>query len=167
MGTSFLSQTVSRTTAGASVVFFFSSRRRHTRLQGDWSSDVCSSDLARHAGREPGQDGPLRAQLHGGCGQRQRRLRGLCACREERQLPRRQQARLVVRQAARSVFPLSASRSPVFPCKSFIPSPTCAPSCRARAAPPSCPPWAICTTATCPWCAPRASTATLPWPASS
>src|ERR1039457_4667359 len=26
---------------------FFSSRRRHTRLQGDWSSDVCSSDLCR------------------------------------------------------------------------------------------------------------------------
>src|SRR6266566_7120327 len=26
--------------------FFFSSRRRHTRLQGDWSSDVCSSDLS-------------------------------------------------------------------------------------------------------------------------
>src|SRR5256885_12206689 len=30
------------------VFFFFSSRRRHTRLQGDWSSDVCSSDLARN-----------------------------------------------------------------------------------------------------------------------
>src|SRR5256885_5831924 len=32
---------------GANAViglFFFSSRRRHTRLQGDWSSDVCSSD---------------------------------------------------------------------------------------------------------------------------
>src|SRR5258706_9499567 len=29
-----------------SVVFFFSSRRRHTRLVSDWSSDVCSSDLA-------------------------------------------------------------------------------------------------------------------------
>src|SRR5256885_14502923 len=28
---------------------FFSSRRRHTRLQGDWSSDVCSSDLFRSA----------------------------------------------------------------------------------------------------------------------
>src|SRR5256885_11264977 len=28
-----------------SCMFFFSSRRRHTRLQGDWSSDVCSSDL--------------------------------------------------------------------------------------------------------------------------
>src|SRR5256885_5233651 len=27
------------------MLFFFSSRRRHTRLQGDWSSDVCSSDL--------------------------------------------------------------------------------------------------------------------------
>src|SRR3989454_9472305 len=30
--------------------FFFSSRRRHTRLQGDWSSDVCSSDLQRNGG---------------------------------------------------------------------------------------------------------------------
>src|SRR5688500_20136632 len=29
----------------ALTLFFFSSRRRHTRLQGDWSSDVCSSDL--------------------------------------------------------------------------------------------------------------------------
>src|SRR5256885_3727848 len=30
------------------MFFFFSSRRRHTRLQGDWSSDVCSSDLWRY-----------------------------------------------------------------------------------------------------------------------
>src|SRR5260221_11232479 len=29
--------------------FFFSSRRRHTRSLCDWSSDVCSSDLARGA----------------------------------------------------------------------------------------------------------------------
>src|SRR5438477_5393664 len=29
-------------------LFFFSSRRRHTRLTCDWSSDVCSSDLQRH-----------------------------------------------------------------------------------------------------------------------
>src|SRR5438046_9939194 len=28
------------------MIFFFSSRRRHTRLVSDWSSDVCSSDLA-------------------------------------------------------------------------------------------------------------------------
>src|SRR5262249_56786597 len=27
-------------------VYFFSSRRRHTRLGSDWSSDVCSSDLS-------------------------------------------------------------------------------------------------------------------------
>src|SRR2546427_12118886 len=27
------------------MVFFFSSRRRHTRFDCDWSSDVCSSDL--------------------------------------------------------------------------------------------------------------------------
>src|SRR2546430_10791696 len=28
-----------------SIYFFFSSRRRHTRFDCDWSSDVCSSDL--------------------------------------------------------------------------------------------------------------------------
>src|SRR5256886_4445593 len=28
------------------VFFFFSSRRRHTRFDCDWSSDVCSSDLS-------------------------------------------------------------------------------------------------------------------------
>src|SRR5216683_3926900 len=32
----------------ADVFFFFSSRRRHTRSDRDWSSDVCSSDLALH-----------------------------------------------------------------------------------------------------------------------
>src|SRR2546430_13225049 len=33
-------------TMGVLCVFFFSSRRRHTRFDCDWSSDVCSSDLA-------------------------------------------------------------------------------------------------------------------------
>src|SRR5262249_57271146 len=28
------------------LFFFFASRRRHTRLVSDWSSDVCSSDLS-------------------------------------------------------------------------------------------------------------------------
>src|SRR6266480_3163913 len=43
--------------AAALAAFFFSSRRRHTRLTCDWSSDVCSSDLAmaRGAGRLHGQ----------------------------------------------------------------------------------------------------------------
>src|SRR5690606_41153765 len=33
--------------ASCSRVFFFSSRRRHTRFSRDWSSDVCSSDLPK------------------------------------------------------------------------------------------------------------------------
>src|SRR5260370_30581184 len=37
------------------VFFFFSSRRRHTRFKCDWSSDVCSSDLAS---RPPDPCGP-------------------------------------------------------------------------------------------------------------
>src|SRR3989440_3622467 len=36
----------SRTWISCSIIFFFfSSRRRHTRSDRDWSSDVCSSDL--------------------------------------------------------------------------------------------------------------------------
>src|SRR2546426_2960679 len=47
-----------------SFFFFFSSRRRHTRLQGDWSSDVCSSDLLRACG-PPFRCGPhARRQRH-------------------------------------------------------------------------------------------------------
>src|ERR1022692_763008 len=42
-------------------IFFFSSRRRHTRLQGDWSSDVCR--LSRPAGR-----GGIDDRLHTGGG---------------------------------------------------------------------------------------------------
>src|SRR5713226_6531440 len=43
------------------LYFFFSSRRRHTRWTGDWSSDVCSSDLEmlrapRFWGDRPGFD---------------------------------------------------------------------------------------------------------------
>src|SRR5262249_58971827 len=38
-------------TVCVSTVFFFSSRRRHTRLVSDWSSDVCSSDLHDRRGQ--------------------------------------------------------------------------------------------------------------------
>src|SRR2546429_5257222 len=34
------------------ILFFFSSRRRHTRCSRDWSSDVCSSDLIDIRDRE-------------------------------------------------------------------------------------------------------------------
>src|SRR2546426_2407078 len=43
--------------------FFFSSRRRHTRLQGDWSSDVCSSDLFAVCGMMPGKGEGGRGRL--------------------------------------------------------------------------------------------------------
>src|SRR5262249_60028997 len=50
--------------------FFFSSRRRHTRLVSDWSSDVCSSDLWTGL-RQKGDRGPpsnrdARPRLAGG-----------------------------------------------------------------------------------------------------
>src|SRR5688500_9168673 len=43
------------------VLVFFSSGRRHTRLQGDWSSDVCSSDLSGHRPRSASS--PVRARV--------------------------------------------------------------------------------------------------------
>src|SRR5262249_61918626 len=60
--------------------FFFSSRRRHTRLVSDWSSDVCSSDLLcrrhnrhrivcaradddRHVGKRRLLDGPVELEI--------------------------------------------------------------------------------------------------------
>src|SRR5260370_13674066 len=46
-GLALCSVLLSAHTGGAVVVyvFFFTSRRRHTRFKCDWSSDVCSSDL--------------------------------------------------------------------------------------------------------------------------
>src|SRR5207237_1936832 len=35
------------------LLFFFSSRRRHTRFKCDWSSDVCSSDLPSRTRSSP------------------------------------------------------------------------------------------------------------------
>src|SRR5256886_5218163 len=40
-----MSLTQTHTSQVCTVYFFFSSRRRHTRFDCDWSSDVCSSDL--------------------------------------------------------------------------------------------------------------------------
>src|SRR5205085_4569520 len=46
------------------VVFFFSSRRRHTRFDCDWSSDVCSSDLLRRR-QDPGRGAQVFARAEG------------------------------------------------------------------------------------------------------
>src|SRR6266487_5156961 len=48
---------------GFVVCFFFSSRRRHTRWTGDWSSDVCSSDLA--VGAQDADLAPIEPHLSG------------------------------------------------------------------------------------------------------
>src|SRR6266511_5499868 len=58
---------------------FFSGRRRHTSFSRDWSSDVCSSDLAgagwsRRAARSAGPI-PVRPRRRGGCGPPSRRYR--------------------------------------------------------------------------------------------
>src|SRR5688500_19897364 len=62
------------------TVFFFSSRRRHTRLQGDWSSDVCSSDL--------GDDELAVRELDGHAVMRRRRLVDLALGQPARQVLR-------------------------------------------------------------------------------
>src|SRR2546428_613332 len=55
-------------------LFFFSSRRRHTRSDRDWSSDVCSSDLGAlfsltGAGfSDPNHDGPWTVTIEWGDG---------------------------------------------------------------------------------------------------
>src|SRR2546422_3871534 len=63
--------------------FFFSSRRRHTRCSRDWSSDVCSSDLA-HIGDEAlralGSEVDTLVEL---LGDRHRLLRGEAELRSE------------------------------------------------------------------------------------
>src|SRR5437016_9566887 len=46
------------------VFFFFSSRRRHTRLVSDWSSDVCSSDLCWSQWQPPRPSTRAKARPH-------------------------------------------------------------------------------------------------------
>src|SRR5207248_6767322 len=43
-------------------IFFFSSRRRHTRSYGDWSSDVCSSDLIRSCAQDASEQTGVRRE---------------------------------------------------------------------------------------------------------
>src|SRR5262249_59412408 len=79
------------------VLFFFSSRRRHTRLVSDWSSDVCSSDLDCRA-VPPGPDGPWRRGPRGGAARGQRRRLLAVARRHPRPAVRRQIGRASCRE---------------------------------------------------------------------
>src|SRR2546430_16911721 len=45
--------------------FFFSSRRRHTRFDCDWSSDVCSSDLVRQGRYSFGRKSAAHSKVRG------------------------------------------------------------------------------------------------------
>src|SRR5262249_59304197 len=78
--------------------FFFSSRRRHTRLVSDWSSDVCSSDLPAtfHPSCAPAQPPPTFSSA-GRATSRRRRRRRLVP------LPPRQCRQLAARSEERRV----------------------------------------------------------------
>src|SRR5439155_12113810 len=57
-----LARTIGDISRASIITFFFSSRRRHTRWPRDWSSDVCSSDLA--AGPSPAPPSPWHPAHH-------------------------------------------------------------------------------------------------------
>src|SRR5205809_7927362 len=67
------------------LLFFFSSRRRHTRCSRDWSSDVCSSDLAVPASQRDGQPASRGRDLAPPVGRpprsEERRVGKECRCR--------------------------------------------------------------------------------------
>src|SRR5207248_6025187 len=98
----------------ADLHFFFSSRRRHTRSYGDWSSDVCSSDLpaacwwrTSRLGTPRGTPPPTRSRCAGTAGTpatppaRSRRapLREQVARSEERRVGKECRARVGACQA--------------------------------------------------------------------
>src|SRR6266480_6567928 len=71
------------------VFFFFSSRRRHTRLTCDWSSDVCSSDLGKWTRvSERGTSGSVqRGPANPARPGREQRYRDHLGCRRSPEVP--------------------------------------------------------------------------------
>src|SRR5207249_8949123 len=85
----------------ASSVFFFSSRRRHTRSKRDWSSDVCSSDLLerkkqRRLVRWHPEANEVRAPAVRGV------VRGVLVQDQDRAIEDPREARVVTRQIGRA-----------------------------------------------------------------
>src|SRR5690606_39872181 len=76
-----------------SLLFFFSSRRRHTRFSRDWSSDVCSSDLNMIKDSQPGiasldgNFGGINQTIAGGYGWSNDKLINLAAWSGEQMFP--------------------------------------------------------------------------------
>src|SRR2546427_780994 len=89
-----------------SVVFFFSSRRRHTRFDCDWSSDVCSSDLLP-VGRTTPLDNPFPSGVVRPTGNSKGALSGvgttISYVDQNRKAPRVQQYSVDVRSEERRV----------------------------------------------------------------
>src|SRR5437867_11046911 len=84
-------------------LFFFSSRRRHTRSYGDWSSDVCSSDLASFKKHRP-EDGVAPKKINATVAKRSEERRVGKECRSGRAadpLKKRDRARHVVLSGCR------------------------------------------------------------------
>src|SRR5437868_15513464 len=90
------------------LLFFFSSRRRHTRSKRDWSSDVCSSDLwsagFQFSGdlRQPLRGGGalLPGELEPGAPARPRHPRGASGWRRQLQLAGRSEERRVGKESS-------------------------------------------------------------------
>src|SRR6266511_5378788 len=66
-----------------SFVFFFSGRSRHTRFSRDWSSDVCSSDLAMRlvSTRASASTARRTGRSSSAAGSEERRVGKECRCR--------------------------------------------------------------------------------------
>src|SRR5207249_8764328 len=77
------------------AVFFFSSRRRHTRSKRDWSSDVCSSDLLREDVHSLEVVG-FGNEAHRHCSRRQTRADEIGAELEQTSCPQRQNFSVLV-----------------------------------------------------------------------
>src|SRR6267142_1150703 len=72
--------------ASDACAFFISSRRRHTRVTWDWSSDVCSSDLVHGIARDLAEAGlgtlkPVKADKIAGTRSEERRVGKECRSR--------------------------------------------------------------------------------------
>src|SRR5207245_8771855 len=68
------------------VIFFFSSRRRHTRCYRDWSSDVCSSDFHADFDRRTGYSCRVATRDEHAAVPQQRRQIGRASCRERAEI---------------------------------------------------------------------------------
>src|SRR5690606_29605945 len=97
-------RTCSAIESDAEHIFFYSSRRRHTRFTRDWSSDMCSSDLPGAPGDERLQHAPqgrvVKALVTGGAGFAGGTCRSGCSPPATRKIHHRRLGKIGFRPAA-------------------------------------------------------------------